>query len=109
MRSLTPKRLREENAAYAGTGGVSRENRSGGFSPAFFDTESGFVQVARFGDGAPAPLHVLDGLPDEWVKRRRPSGQVVAVKESVIAGFVRRGRFYTRQQAAEAMSALTAG
>lgn len=109
MRPLTPERLREENVAFAGTGGVSRENRSGGFSPAFYDTESGFVQVARFGDGAPTPMHLLDGLPDEWVKRRRPSGSVVAVKDSVIAGFVRQGRFYTRQQAAEAMGALAAG
>lgn len=103
MRPLTPERLRMENRAFVGTGGVSRENRSSGFLPAFYDTESGFVQIARFRNGTPAPLHLLDGLPDDWVKRRLPSSSVVAVKDSVIAGFLRQGRFYTREQAADAV------
>lgn len=93
-------RLRRENQVFAGTGGVSRGNRRLGFRPAFWDSDSGEVRPARFGDGSPAPMHVLDGLPPEWVTDRLPSGRVVAVKPSVVAGFVRGGRFYTRAQAA---------
>lgn len=103
MSALTPERLYQENSIFAGTGGVSRGNRSSGFLPAFYDAESGSVEVARFNDGALAPLHLLDGLPDTWVRHRGPSGQVIAVKDSVIAGFLRQGRFYTREQAARAI------
>ena len=108
MSALTPARLRKDNVTFAGTGGVSQRNRSGGFLPAFYDAESGSVEVARFRDGAPAPLHLLEGLPEAWVKQRRPSGQVMAVKDSIVAGFLRRGRFYTREQAARAMAVLAA-
>ncbi|MBK8184575.1 MAG: hypothetical protein IPK63_17540 [Candidatus Competibacteraceae bacterium] len=108
MSALTPARLRKDNVIFAGTGGVSQGNRSSGFLPAFYDAESGSVEVARFSNGAPAPIHLLEGLPEAWVKQRRPSGQVIAVKDSVIAGFLRQGRFYTREQAGHAMKLLTA-
>ena len=100
MQNITENRLVKENLAFAGTGGVSAGNRSKGFCPAFCDIESGRVHLARFGDGSPAPMHLLDGLPDHWVKERLPSGRVTVVKESVIAGFLREGQFYTREQAA---------
>lgn len=97
---LTTQRLRKENLAFMGTGGISQNNRSSGFLPAFYDTESDTVQLARFSDGSPAPMHLLDGLPDEWVQQRYPSGRVAAIKNSVVSGFLRQGRFYTREQAA---------
>jgi hypothetical protein len=99
---MSHNRLVKENLAFAGTGGVSSGNRSQGFQPAFYDTESGLVHPACFTDGSPAPMHLLDGLPDQWVKERLPSGRVAVVKESVIAGFLREGLFYTRDQAANA-------
>jgi hypothetical protein len=102
MHAMSPNRLVKENLAFAGTGGISSGNRSQGFRPAFCDTESGQVEPACFRDGSPAPMHLLDGLPDQWVKERLPSGRVALVKESVIAGFLREGRFYTRDQAANA-------
>jgi hypothetical protein len=102
LQTMSHNRLVKENLAFAGTGGVSSGNRSQGFQPAFYDTESGLVQPACFTDGSPAPMHLLDGLPDQWVKERLPSGRVAVVKESVIAGFLREGLFYTRDQAANA-------
>ena len=99
---LTRETLRKQNLAFVGTGGVSDENRSSGFRPAFFDTVTGRAVLARFGDGRPAPMHLLEGLPDEWVAERDAAGRVRAIKDSVIAGFVRNGRFYTREQAAAA-------
>ena len=96
----TYERLREENETHAGTGGVSEKNCKQGFLPAFCDENTGRVELARQADGAQAPMHLLCCLPDEWVTERDAEGQVVAVKDSVIAGFVRNGRFYTREEAA---------
>lgn len=99
--------LQRQNTTFRGSGGVSEENRSQGFAPAFLDTETGIVYLARFADGRPAPMHLLDGLPDELVITRQASGRVSEVKATVIAGFLSRQRFFTRQQAARAMRLLS--
>lgn len=100
---LTTETLRKQNLAFVGSGGVSEENGSAGFLPAFYDCATGRAVLARFADGRPAPMHLLDGLPDEWVAERDAAGRVSAIKNSVIAGFVRDGFFYTREQAAAAL------
>lgn len=102
-RRLTPARLRRENLAFANTGGISEHNRPQNFVPAFYDTETGLVAIARFADGTPAALHLLEGLPEEWIEERDASGRVLAIKDTVVSGFVREDRFYTRAQAAEAV------
>lgn len=99
-RAMTEKRLVQETLDYRGSGGVSAENRSYGFRPAFLDLETGAVYVSCFADGRPAPFHLLDGLPDAVVLARDPVGRVATVKDSVTAGFVRGCRFYTRDEAA---------
>lgn len=102
-RPLTDEVLHQENVAFHETGGVSSENRNSGFLPAFLDTATGTVYFARYADGRLAPMHLLDGLPQELVIMRSATGRVMAVKESVIAGFVRCGLFFTREQAAAAV------
>lgn len=99
--ALTDAVLGNENRVYFGTGGRSQENRSHGFRPAFMDTQTRAVYASCFADGRPAPFHLLDGLPDEVVIDRHPCGRVVAVKESVVSGFLLDGRFLTRNEAAE--------
>jgi hypothetical protein len=94
--------LRSENAAHAGTGGVSGGNAGFGFRPAFLDVATLTIYPSRFADGRPAPIHLLEGLPDEAVADRSASGRVVAAKASLISGFERGGFFYTRQAAARA-------
>lgn len=101
---LTPDVLSQENDCYCDTPGVSRNNRCHGFQPAFLDRSTGRVYLSRFADGAPAPIHLLDGLPEELAPRRNNQGCVIAVKDSVIAGFVHAERFYTREQAACALA-----
>ncbi len=49
-------------------------------------------------------MHLLDGLPEEWVRERHPSGRVAVVKYSVVSGFLRQGEFYTREQVANALA-----
>lgn len=94
--------LQAQNRRFQGSGGISQENRSSGFLPAFRDTHAGAVYLSRFANGRLAPMHLLEGLPSGLVVKNPLSQQVVAVKESVTAGFVRDDRFYTRQEAAQA-------
>ena len=97
---LTVVTLLAHNQRFAGTAGVSAGNREQGFRPAFFDTDKGSVHLSRFADGRPAPMHVLDGLPGDLVVRRMQSRRVVAVEPSLVSGFIRENRFFTREQAA---------
>lgn len=106
---LSQRLLRAQNIAYAGTGGVSCNNRSAEFVPGYMDTESGVAVVSRFADGRPAPIHVLDGLPEGWIRCRNASGQVSMARAGVVAGFLRGGRFYTREEAARLLSSAVDG
>ena len=101
IKMYTYQRLRAENVVFAGTAGVSQNNREARFEPAFCDGETGRVELARQENGRPAPMHLLCRLPDEWVTGRDEAGRIVALQDSVIAGFVRDGTFYTREQAAQ--------
>jgi hypothetical protein len=98
--TLTKISLTLETARYRDTGGVSENNRSLGFQPAFIDRETGTVHWSRFPDGRLAPCHLLDGLPADLVRARDEQGRVTRVKSSVESGFVHDGRFYTRDEAA---------
>jgi hypothetical protein len=98
--TLTKTSLALEAARYRCTGGVSQNNRSLGFEPAFIDRETETVHLSRFPDGRPAPCHLLNGLPAELVLARNEQGRVTRVKSSVVSGFVRDERFYTRDEAA---------
>jgi hypothetical protein len=93
--------LDQQNAVFAGTGGVSQENRAAGFRPAFRHRTSGEVLISSYADGRPATVHVLDGLPDAWLVPGSSDGQR-CLRDCVDAGFVRDGRFYSREQAAAA-------
>lgn len=101
-RLLTQETLNRENLVFAGTAGVSAGNCRWGFSPGFYDTETGRMEISRFANGKPAPVHLLDGLPEPLVVERDSFGHVTAVKRSIIAGFIRDGCFYTRAQVAKA-------
>lgn len=101
---LSIRRLREGHRRFQGTGGVSQTNQAFGFLPAFRDGSTGLVYLSRYADGRIAPMHLLDGLPPELVVQRTTSGRVAAVRSSVTAGFVRAGQFYTRAQAANALT-----
>ena len=97
-RSTMPAVLKSENEAFRGRGGVSAENRSLGLVPAFIDSETGFIYRFRFVDGRPAPIHLFDRLPEGVVMARNREGRVVRVKPSLVSGFARDGRFYTREE-----------
>src|SRR6187455_1140675 len=89
MKRLTTTVLKKENERFAGTGGRSEVNRDLGFRPAFFDCSTCAIYLSRFRDGRIAPLHILDGLPDEVVLVRSDCGRVVVVKSTLVSGFER--------------------
>lgn len=109
---LTPACIKRQNVAIAKSrkrqsfGSRSQKNRRFGFRPAFIDATTGTIYESRFADGRPAPVHLLDGLPDEVVAERDGAGQVMAAKGSLVAGFVRRGRFHSREEAAHLVSTM---
>lgn len=97
--TMTPTTLARENVYYLGTAGRSAGNRRQGFRPAFLDSDTGTVHPSCFADGRPAPVHMIDGLPPALVVARTDTGRVCEVKVSVVSGFTRDGRFYTREEA----------
>ena len=98
---MNKARLTKENELFAGTRGLSANCAGLGFLPAFLDRESGDTRLSVSADGEPMPFHVLDGLPEDWVLARE-GRRVLAVKESIISGFLRGDQFYTREEAAAA-------
>ena len=104
---LSDEMFGRENRQFTSLGGLSEQNRAYGFIPAFYDTQSRKAMASCFANGTPAPIHVLEGLPQELVMQRDPSGRVVVAKDSVIAGFLYQGEFYTREQAALAVHPAT--
>jgi hypothetical protein len=106
---LSNSALRKQNQTFKGTGGISEKNRSQDLIPASYDSKSHQAHISRFANGTPAPIHILDGLPEEWIVKRGPSGRARAIRASVIAGFIYHGRFYTREQAAWAVGSEPRG
>jgi len=106
-RMLTQETLVQENKVFSGTAGVSARQRTLGSWPAFRDEATGRVYLSRFADGHVSPVHMLDGLPAELIVTRTRDGAVAAVRTSVVAGFVHDQRFYTREQAAHELKALS--
>ena len=100
-----PNRLLQENEAFKGTGGVSAANRKHGFLPAFFDTDTGVVYPSRFADGRQAPVHIYEGLPSALFTNHGAGDKQKSLKSSVVSGFVRDQRFYTRDEAAQILVA----
>ncbi len=97
---LSKTALVQENRQYRGTKAISEGCRESGFVPAFYDTLSDRSTISCFADGTPAPIHLLEGVPAEWVSEYDAEGHVASLRPGVIAGFLRDGRFYTREEVA---------
>ncbi len=98
---MNNRTLKLENIVYNGTTGVSQNNRSLGFTPAFLDKKTGVIEIARLKNGQPSPMHIINWLPKSWAESLASDGCVLRLKPGIIAGFVRDGFFYTRAQTAE--------
>lgn len=99
---MTPNTLVQENRYFHNTGGISQNNADIGFRAAFRDELTGNVFLSRFANGKVAPIHLLNGLPDDLVETREQDGRVVRAKKTLTSGFERLGAFFTRDEAAAA-------
>ena len=97
----------DSNVDFFAARGSSDDNRDAGFIPAFLNRETGEVHLSLSSDGRLCLVHTLDGRPDVVVVRRSRSGLVTAVRRCIVAGFVRNGQFYIREQAAEEVTEST--
>jgi hypothetical protein len=66
-----------------------------GFFPAFRDIQTGRTHLATNRDGSIANIHILDGLPFAWAEETDEMGQIVSLKDGIMAGFMRGNSFYT--------------
>lgn len=71
-----------------------------GFLPAFLDLDTDEIHLSVDEHGNVADRHLLDNLPNHWVSERDKAGRITALKDQIIAGFMRQERFYTRAQLA---------
>jgi hypothetical protein len=71
-----------------------------GFLPAFRDLHTQEIHLSVSGNGKLASVHLLDHLPDHWVIERDELGRITALKEGIVAGFMRQDRFFTRAELA---------
>ncbi|MCG5515891.1 MULTISPECIES: hypothetical protein [unclassified Ectothiorhodospira] len=88
-------------AAYREFPDMKAANAVLGFLPAFMDTHTHETHLSINDDGSLALIHLLDGLPDHWVLERDEYGRITALKDGIVAGFMRQGHFYTRSQLAQ--------
>jgi hypothetical protein len=100
--AMTQASLKAQNDMFRGTPGVSMGCKDLGFVPAFQNSVTGETCRSRFADGRPAPMHLLDGLPDSWILSRNAHRRVTKIKDSIVSGFLRDGCFYTREQVCQA-------
>ena len=98
---LSTQSLKHQNREFKETGGISSNNRQLQFVPAFKDTETGEVCTICNPDGSPSLIHNLNAAPRSWIVQQDASGRVLALKGTIVAGFVLDQIFYTRQQAAD--------
>lgn len=103
--AMTQASLKAQNDQFRGTPGVSLGCKDLGFVPAFLNSDTGETCRSRFADGRPAPMHLLDGLPESWVLSRNAQRRVTRIKAGIVSGFLRDGRFYTREQVCQAAPA----
>lgn len=96
---LTFAVLNKEVAKYKGTGGIATEAKVHKFKPAFKDQETGKIYPSTTKSGAPAGIHLLEGLPEAVVTSRHEDGEIEGVKSSIVSGFTKNGKFFTRDEA----------
>lgn len=100
--ALTELSLRAENRLFEQTRGVSQHNNGLGFKPGYRNGATGEHALSCFADGSPAPVHLLDGLPEAWIAERDSDGHVTRTCPDLVSGFIRDGHFYTRDEVIKA-------
>jgi hypothetical protein len=92
---LTVAELKEQRGTYQTVSGKSLSDLCIGFMPAFRDVTTGETHLALRPDGSLSPVHLIDGLPSNWVSKWDSNGRAMGLKSTIVAGFFRGERFYS--------------
>lgn len=98
MQALNPTLLHSPRGERTPPPSTGVHSASFGFLPAFRDPSNGETHLAVNEDGTPSPIHVLDGLPEAWVAERDELGRVIELRDGIVPGFLRDGRFFSYRE-----------
>lgn len=70
-----------------------------GFVPAFQDALDGAIYRSKNKAGMYVSFHDLNGLPPHLVVERDRAGNVLQVRNTIVAGFLKEDCFYTHDEA----------
>lgn len=66
--------------------------------PAFRNTTTGETHLSCDGDGVPAPVHMIENLPRNWLKCNVDQTRCI-LRENVEKGYVVLGHFFNQEDA----------
>jgi len=96
---LTHGKLGDEVKQFKGTGGISSENK---LTAGFRHKKTGEIFEAKDETGRNTSIHLLGGIPAKYVTEVDPrDGVTIAVSGDIEAGFIKDGKFLTREEAAQ--------
>jgi len=90
--------LEKQESTYRKISGMNMSDLCVGFIPAFRDIETQETHLSMTQEGCISPIHLIEGLPLDWVTEWDVAGHAKTLKRSVIAGFFRGDEFYTLEQ-----------
>jgi len=93
--------LASEVIKFRGKGGVATEVKGLGLKPAFRHEKTGEIFKSLNEEGKESNIHLLEGIPEKYVTERHADGDVIAVSPEIESGFIKDGKFYTRNDAVE--------
>ncbi len=85
----------EQQDVYHPFNGMVFSDISFGFMPAFKNLKDQSIHLSIDRNGELSVMHLLDGLPDYWIKEKDEMGVAQSLKSEIIAGFMRNSIFYT--------------
>jgi len=92
---MTQQQAVEQQGAYYKFNGAVFSDVSFGLMPAFKNIKTEQIHLSTDMHGQLSVMHILDGLPDYWVKEKDEKGRAITLKSEIIAGFMRNADFYT--------------
>ena len=90
--------LEKQQKTYQKISGMNISDLCVGFIPAFRDLSTDETHLSITSEGKISPIHLIDGLPLDWVTEWDLQGYPKLLKPSVIAGFFRGENFFTLEQ-----------
>jgi len=92
---LSQQQMLESVQSHNPLNGAVFSDISFGFMPAFKNLDDEQVHLSKDHHGELSVMHLLDGLPESWIKEKDARGAALTLKSEIIAGFLRNAQFYT--------------